>query len=41
MLQIARADAGNLLGMPNWDQVDENQPLVLYLKRHELETHFD
>ena len=41
ILQIARADAGNLLGMPNWDQVDENQPLVLYLKRHELETHFD
>ena len=41
MLQIARADAGNLLGMPNWDQADENQPLVLYLKRHELETHFD
>ena len=41
MLQIARADAGSLLGMPNWDQVDENQPLVLYLKRHELETHFD
>ena len=41
MLQIARADAGNLLGMSNWDQVDENQPLVLYLKRHELETHFD
>ena len=41
ILQIARADAGNLLGMPNGDQVDENQPLVLYLKRHELETHFD
>ena len=41
MLQIARADAGNLLGMSKWDQVDENQPLVLYLKRHELETHFD
>lgn len=41
MLQIARADAGNLLATPNWDNVDENQPLVLYLKRHELKTHFD
>ncbi len=41
MLQIARSDAGNLLATPNWDDVDENQPLVLYLKRHELETHFD
>lgn len=41
MLQIARADAGNLLATPNWDNIDENQPLVLYLQRHELETHFD
>lgn len=41
MLQIARADAGNLLASPHWDQVDENQPLVLYLQRHELATHFD
>lgn len=41
MLQIARADAGNLLASPHWDLVDENQPLVLYLQRHELATHFD
>ncbi|PJE93675.1 DNA helicase RecG [Limosilactobacillus fermentum] len=41
MLQIARADAGNLLATPGWDQKDENQPLVLYLQRHQLETHFD
>ncbi len=41
MLQIARADAGSLLATPHWDEIDENQPLVLYLQRHELETHFD
>lgn len=41
MLQIARSDAGSLLATPHWDDVDENQPLVLYLKRHELATHFD
>lgn len=41
ILQIAKEDATNLLTTPNWDQIDENQPLVLYLKRHELETHFD
>ena len=41
MLQIARADAGNLITTPHWDEVDENQPLVLYLKRHQLATHFD
>lgn len=41
MLQIARADAGSLLATPGWDDKDENQPLVLYLKRHQLETHFD
>ncbi|MCI1975329.1 MAG: ATP-dependent DNA helicase RecG [Limosilactobacillus sp.] len=41
ILQIAKEDATNLLITPNWDQIDENQPLVLYLKRHELETHFD
>ena len=41
MLQTARADAGALLAAPHWDEKDENQPLVLYLKRHQLETHFD
>ena len=41
ILQIARSDAGTLINTPNWDQKDENQPLVYYLKRHELTTHFD
>ena len=41
MLQTARADAGALLDTPHWDEKDENQPLVLYLRRHQLETHFD
>lgn len=41
ILQIARADAGNLLKIPHWDDEDDNQPLVLYLQRHQLETHFD
>ncbi|MCH3923026.1 ATP-dependent DNA helicase RecG [Limosilactobacillus sp.] len=41
MLQIARNDAEQLLKTPHWDDVDDNQPLVLYLKRHQLETHFD
>lgn len=41
MLQIARSDAGNLLNEPHWDEIDDNQPLVLYLKRHQLATHFD
>ena len=41
MLQTARADAGALLAAPHWDEKDENQPLVLYLKHHQLETHFD
>ena len=41
MLQIARADAGNLLNKSHWDEKAENQPLVLYLKRHQLSTHFD
>lgn len=41
MLQIARQDATDLLNQPHWDQVDANLPLVLYLKRHQLETHFD
>ena len=41
ILQIAKEDAANLLATPHWDQVDDNQPLVLYLKRNQLETHFD
>ncbi|WP_251546294.1 ATP-dependent DNA helicase RecG [Limosilactobacillus caecicola] len=41
ILQIARADAGDLINTPGWDEKDENQPLVYYLKRHELTTHFD
>lgn len=41
MMQTARQDAGELLNAPRWDEKDENQPLVLYLKRHQLETHFD
>lgn len=41
MMQVARSDAENLLRTPGWDDKDENQPLVLYLKRHELNTHFD
>lgn len=41
MLQVARSDAENLLRTPGWDNKDENQPLVLYLHRHELNTHFD
>lgn len=41
MLQTARADAADVLARPQWDQRDENQPLVLYLHRHELNTHFD
>lgn len=41
ILQIAREDATNLLRQPHWDNIDDNQPLVLYLQRHQLETHFD
>ena len=41
MLQIARQDAADLLRTPHWDEQDDNQPLVLYLHRHQLETHFD
>ena len=41
MLQIARSDAANLINTPYWDLRDENQPLVYYLTRHELTTHFD
>lgn len=41
MLQIARSDATNLINTPHWDLRDENQPLVYYLNRHELTTHFD
>lgn len=41
ILQIAREDAARLLRTPHWDAADDNQPLVLYLQRHQLETHFD
>ncbi|MDO4902947.1 MAG: ATP-dependent DNA helicase RecG [Limosilactobacillus sp.] len=41
ILQIARSDAASLLQTPHWDEEDDNQPLVLYLQRHQLETHFD
>ncbi|WP_295728227.1 ATP-dependent DNA helicase RecG [uncultured Limosilactobacillus sp.] len=41
MLQTARSDAANLINTPHWDSIDENQPLVYYLTRHELTTHFD
>lgn len=41
VLQIARNDAEDLLKTPHWETMDENQPLVLYLKRHKLKTHFD
>ncbi len=41
MMQVARSDAENLLRTPGWENKDENQPLVFYLKRHELNTHFD
>lgn len=41
ILQLARQDAEDLLRTPGWDERDENQPLVLYLKRHQLATHFD
>lgn len=41
LLQLARADAGSLLATPGWDQRDENQPLVYYLKQRQLQTHFD
>lgn len=41
ILQIAKEDATSLLATPHWDEIDDNQPLVLYLKRNQLETHFD
>ncbi|WP_295746660.1 ATP-dependent DNA helicase RecG [uncultured Limosilactobacillus sp.] len=41
VLQIARNDAEDLLKTPHWEEVDENQPLVLYLTRRKLKTHFD
>ena len=41
MLQVARQDATDLLRTPHWDKQNDNQPLVLYLQRHQLETHFD
>ncbi|QLL70192.1 ATP-dependent DNA helicase RecG [Lactobacillus sp. 3B(2020)] len=41
MMQYARQDALDLLEQPSWDQRDENQPLVLYLRSQNLKTHFD
>lgn len=41
ILQIARNDAEDLLKSPHWETIDENQPLVLYLTKHKLQTHFD
>lgn len=41
MLQIARQDAADLINQPRWDEQAENLPLVLYLKRNQLESHFD
>lgn len=41
MMQYARQDALDLLEQPGWDQRDENQPLVLYLRSQNLKTHFD
>lgn len=41
MMQYARQDALNLLEQPQWDQQDENQPLVHYLTQQNLQTHFD
>lgn len=41
MLETAQHDASELLRTPNWDTLDENGPLVVYLQRHKLQTHFD
>lgn len=41
MMQYARQDALDLLETPNWDDKDENQPLVWYLAQRNLRTHFD
>lgn len=41
MLEVAQHDAASLLQTPNWDTVDDNMPLVAYLKRNQLQTHFD
>jgi ATP-dependent DNA helicase RecG len=41
ILEIAQHDAAELLKMPHWDDVTDNIPLVAYLKRHQLQTHFD
>jgi ATP-dependent DNA helicase RecG len=41
ILEIAQHDAAELLKIPHWDDVTDNIPLVAYLKRHQLQTHFD
>lgn len=41
MLQIAQSEAMDLILTPNWDSQDDNLPLVSYLKRLNLQTHFD
>lgn len=41
MLQTAQSDAADLLATENWDTQTDNLPLVQYLQRHQLQTHFD
>ncbi len=41
MLQTAQADATDLLATEDWDTQTDNLPLVQYLHRHQLQTHFD
>lgn len=41
MLETAQHDAAELLKTPQWDQQAANAPLVAYLHRHQLQTHFD
>lgn len=41
MLQAAQSDAADLLATSSWDTDVNNLPLVQYLKRHQLQTHFD
>jgi ATP-dependent DNA helicase RecG len=41
MLQVAQNEASYLLSTPNWDSDEQNLPLVAYLKKRKLQTHFD
>ncbi len=41
MMQYARQDALTLLESSHWDEQDDHLPLVAYLKRRNLQTHFD